>query len=138
MVFVAPAGAEKKGGPAKGPRPVGAVNSSNGGVYEKGRYGIIFKYINYEQDQLYDGNDEVVFVRPKKGQKPGKKCNQRSLQQLQLTLRAGITDSTDMRLIVPFLDKEMERQSFNKEFFNDSSGIGDIKLIGRYRILMVS
>lgn len=134
LVFALPAGAAQQSKPAKGPRPVGAVNSSNGGVYEKGKYGIILKYINFKQDQLYDGNDEVDYTRPRRGQKPGKKCLERSMEKFQATFRAGISDHFDARLIVPFLNKEMTRQSFNKEFTDSHSGIGDIKLIGRYRI----
>jgi len=124
------------GGPkaSKSPRPVGVINSSNGGVYEKGQYGIIFKYITFEQDQLYSGNDKVDFTRPIHGQQPGKKCNEKSMRQFQTTLRAGLTDRIDARLIVPFFDKEMQRKSWNNDFSDDNSGIGDIKLIGRYRI----
>ena len=43
IVFALPAGAAQQNKPTKGPKPVGAVNSSNGGAYEKGQYGIIFK-----------------------------------------------------------------------------------------------
>ncbi len=121
--------------PNKGPKPVGLVNSSNGGVYEKGQYGIIFKYHQIKQDQLYDGGDEIDFVPPKKGQKPGKKCRERTMQQYQLTLRAGLLENLDARLIIPYFDKEMKRQSFNKDFTDDNSGLGDIKLVGRYRLL---
>ncbi len=134
VLLAVPAGAGEKTKTAKGPRPVGVVNSSNGGVYQKGQYGIIFKSIFYDQDQLYDGNDKVDFTRPVKGQKPGKQCDEKSLRQLQMTLRAGITDRIDAKLIVPFLDKGMHRQSWNKNFSDDHSGIGDIRLISRYRI----
>ncbi len=58
---------------AKGPKPVGAVNSSNGSVYNKGEYGIIFKYSTFKQNQLYDGNDDVDYTRPVKGGKHGKR-----------------------------------------------------------------
>lgn len=134
IVFAFPAGAAQKDKPAKGPQPVGAVNSGNGGVYEKGNYGIILKYINFTQDQLYDGNDELDFIRPQKGQKPGKKCYERTTEKFQLTLRAGISENLDARLIIPYLDKELKRQSFNNDFTDSNSGIGDIKLISRYRI----
>ena len=134
IVFAFPAGAVQKDKPAKGPQPVGAVNSGNGGVYEKGNYGIVLKYINFTQDQLYDGNDELDFIRPQQGQKPGKKCYERTTEKYQITLRAGISENLDVRLIIPYLDKEMKRQSFNNDFTDSDSGIGDIKLISRYRI----
>ena len=118
-----------------GPRPVGAVNSSNGGVYEKGQYGIILKYITYEQDELYSGSDSVTYTRPVKGQKPGKTIKEKSFDQFQATLRAGITDTIDARIIIPYLAKELNRQSFNADFSDDASGIGDIKFLARYRFL---
>jgi ABC-type enterobactin transport system permease subunit len=36
---------------AKVPTPVGPINSSNGGVYEKGQFGIIGKYTYSKADQ---------------------------------------------------------------------------------------
>lgn len=129
-----PANAEQKGKGAKRPKPVGAVNSSNGSVFSKGKYGVIFKYIYRQQDQLYDGSDEVDFIRPQKGQK-GKKAYEKTVQKYQLTLRTGISDNFDARLIIPFLDKEMKRMSFKDDFTDSNSGIGDIKLISRYRIM---
>lgn len=136
FIFLAfPANAEQKGKKVKGPKPVGAVNSSNGSVFPKGKYGVIFKYIHFKQDKLYDGSDEVDFTRPRKGQKPGKKCYERSMEKYQLTLRTGIFENFDARLIIPYFDKEMKRKSFKEDFTDSNSGIGDIKLISRYRIL---
>ena len=138
MIFVSvllgsPAQAAQDQNATKTPRPVGAVNSSNGSVYQKGEYGIILKYFRYKQDQLYDGSDEVDFVRPKKGAKPAKKCSERKVDMYQVTLRAGIFENIDARLVIPFLSKEMTRQSFNSDFTDSNSGIGDISLISRYR-----
>lgn len=101
----------------------------------KGEYGIIFKYFRFTRDQLYDGSDKMDFTRPKKGQKPSKKCSERTTEKYQVTLRAGIFENIDARLIIPFLNKEMKRQSFNRVFNDSNSGIGDISLVGRYRIL---
>lgn len=134
ILLTFPVNAEQKGKKLKGPKPVGAVNSSNGNVFQKGKYGVIFKYFYFKQDQLYDGSDEVDFVRPEKGQK-GKKCYEKSKIKYQLTLRTGIFDNFDARLIIPFLDKEMKRMSFKDDFTDSNSGIGDIKLISRYRIM---
>lgn len=64
IMFTAPASAAQECKTWKGLMIVGAVNSSNGGVYEKGQYGIISKDINCKQDQLYDGNGKVDFIRP--------------------------------------------------------------------------
>ena len=72
---------------------------------------------------------------PRKGEKPGKKCYERSTAKYQVTLRAGILENFDARLVIPYFDKEMKRQSVSKDFTDDNSGIGDVNLLGRYRIL---
>ncbi len=133
MAFTLPEAVAQQAVPAKSLKAVGQVNSSNGAVYEKGQYGIIFKYITFKQDQLYEGDDKVDFARPQKGQK-GKKCSERTAEQYQLTVRAGIFDTIDARLVIPLFTKELKRQSFSQDFTDENSGIGDIKLISRYRI----
>ncbi len=130
MMFILPAGAAEKKKTEKGPRPVGVVNSSNGGVYKTGQYGIILKYINFRQDQLYNGTDKLDYAPPKKG----KKCYEKTMEQFQLILRTGIYDNFEARLIIPFFDKEMKRESTTRHFYDESFGIGDIKLMGRYQI----
>ncbi len=135
LILASTAIAAPQGKKAKGPKPVGAVNSSNGGVYNPGEYGVIFKFITFEQDHIYRGNDSVSFVRPAKGEKPGKRPYEKSLSKYQITLRTGIWKDFDARLIVPYLSKELKRQSFNRDFSDDNTGLGDITLIGRYRIM---
>ncbi len=126
--------AESHPGTSKGPRPVGAVNSSNGSVYNVGNYGVIFKYITFEQDNLYDGNSEVSFVSPKPGKKPGKKVYEKDFRKYNLILRTGIWENLDARLIIPYFDKGLKRQSFKASFSDSNSGLGDLTLISRYRV----
>lgn len=133
LVFALPAGRAQQNKRANSLKPVGPINSSNGAVYEKGQYGIIFKYINFKQDQLYDGDDKVNFTPPQEGQR-GKKCYEKTMNHYELILRTGIFDNIGARLVIPFFNKEIKRQSFNQDFTDENSGIGDIKLIGRYRI----
>ncbi len=120
---------------SKSPKPVGMVNSSNGGVYGKGEYGVILKYITNDQDQLYSGTDSVDFIPPEKGASPGKKVYEKSHTTVHTTLRAGITENMDARLVIPFHDKELKRQSFSQDFSDDSSGLGDMKLFARYSLV---
>jgi len=130
------AGSSEKGLKSKkGPKPVGMINSSNGGVYKKGDLGAIFKYIYFNQDQMYDGNHRTDFERPKKGEKPGKKCSEKRLNKYQMTLRAGLFEDFDARFVVPYFDKHLERKSFKDDFTDNHSSIGDVKIIGRYGIL---
>lgn len=119
---------------AKVPTPVGPINSSNGGVYEKGQFGIIGKYTYSKADQQYHGTSETDYERPRPGQK-GMKCKEQIMNNYQLTLRAGVWEDFDARLVVPFLDKELKRESAKENFTDDNSGLGDIKLIGRYRVM---
>jgi hypothetical protein len=133
IMFAVPDAAAQQAVPQKNLKAVGPVNSSNGAVYGKGEYGIILKYISFTQDHLYEGDDEVNYARPEKGQK-GKKCSEQTTEEYQFTVRTGIFDSIDARLVIPFFDKEMKRQSSSQDFTDKNSGIGDIKLISRYRI----
>ncbi len=134
LLSVSGAQAGQKGKKGKGPKPVGAVNSSNGGVYSPGSYGVIFKYITFEQDELYKGDDKVAFVRPVKGEKPGRKVYSRDFHKYQMTLRAGLWENFDARLVIPFFDKGLRRKSFNKSFSDNNTGLGDLTLFARYRI----
>lgn len=133
---VTPASAAPKEGcpKAQGPKPVGAVNSSNGSVYEKGQVGMIQKYVYINQDQLYEGGDEVDYKRPAKGQK-GKACSKRTAHMYQVTFRAGLFENIDARVVVPYMNKTMERESAAKSFNDNKSGIGDVKVFSRYRIM---
>ncbi len=118
----------------KEPRPVGAVNSGNGSVYGVGSYGVIFKYITFDQDELYDGDSKVSFVPPMKGKKPGKKVYEKDFRKYNLILRTGIWENLDARLIIPYFDKGLKRQSFKASFNDSNSGLGDLTLISRYRV----
>ena len=135
ILITLPATAAGKGKNSKGPRPVGAVNSSNGGVYPVGKYATILKYFSFTKDQLYMDDDEIDFVRPGKGKKTRKKVYEQSVQKYDLIFRTGVYKDFDVRMIVPWVDKEMKRKSFNADFTDDNSGIGDIKLLSRYRIM---
>lgn len=116
-------------------KPVGAVNSSNGSVYDVGTYGIIFKYITFDQDELYDGDNKISFIPPRrKGEKPGKKTYEKDFRKYNLILRTGIWENFDARLIIPYFDKRLKRQSFNASFSDSNSGIGDLTLLSRYRV----
>ena len=113
------------------PRPVGLVNSSNGGVYQQGQYCFIFKYIDQTLDQMYDGSDEIDFVIPR----TGSGVYEKSARTFQATLRAGLFKNIDARVIIPYLDKELKVRSTQSDMAKSNSDIGDIKLISRYRIM---
>ena len=117
------------------PKPLVPIRASNGSVYGIGKYGVILKYEVINEDQLYEGGEKVDFKAPKKGAKPGKKLYERSTHKFLLTLRTGIYKNIDARLVVPYLNKEMTRKSFNKDFVNSNEDIGDLKFIGRYAIM---
>lgn len=130
MASTVPAFAEVKGEMKKVPKPKGPIDFVPGAGYPKGQYGIIFKYITFEKDDLYDGSSKEDFVSK---QKP--KPYEQTMHKYIATFRVGLFESVDARLIVPFLDKEMKRKSLTQDVTDDNSGIGDIKLIGRYQVL---
>ena len=119
----------------KDPRPVGMVNSSNGGIYKPGQLGFVMKHIYYNQDQLFQGSDEIDFVPPQPGETPSKKCYERSVNQTQMTLRAGVFKDFDVRLIIPLFNKDMDFQTATSGLSEDNLGLGDLKFIARYQLL---
>ncbi|ADD68946.1 hypothetical protein Dacet_2184 [Denitrovibrio acetiphilus DSM 12809] len=115
--------------------PVGAVNMSNGVVFAKGEFGIITKNHYTVKDEIYSGTDEADF-NPAMGSSQVKKL---TVNMTQVALRYGIGNGFDIRLIVPYISKELEAGAgtpggiMKKKF--DTSGLGDLKLLSRYQIM---
>jgi hypothetical protein len=110
-------------------KPVGMVNSSNGGVYDKGEYGFVLKYIGADYDQSYEGGNSVSTSTPG--------MTEKSFDQYQATLRAGLFENVDARVLIPlFNNKDIERENgAGVVSSDDSSGLGDIKLLVRYSLM---
>jgi hypothetical protein len=109
-------------------KPVTMVNSNNGGVYDKGEYGFVLKYISADYDQSYEGGDSVATSTPG--------MTEKSFDQYQATLRAGISENVDVRALVSLFNKSIERENAaGVVSSDDSSGLGDITLLARYRLM---
>jgi hypothetical protein len=109
-------------------KPVSMLNSNNGGVYDVGQYGVILKYVGADMDDSYAGGDSVATSTPG--------VMEKSFDQYQLTLRTGIYKNIDARVILPFLNKDTQRQTGSGLVYSgDSVGLGDIKLMMRYSLL---
>lgn len=110
---------------------IGPCNMSGGTIFKPGQMAVAMKYLYFEKDQLYDGNDEVS------GTYNGK--YNREQKVMMLTVRRGISKKFDMRVSIPYYDKTLKRNAFvgkAKETTVKStvSGIGDINVIGRYSL----
>lgn len=116
-------------------RPVGVVNAGNGSVFPVGKYGIILKHYYTSYDQLYDGNDKVDFTAPQAGSGPQKKVSEKISQQYQMVLRTGVYKDFDIRMIIPYFDKTVDFVTPQRSYSTSNSGIGDIKILSRYRIM---
>ncbi len=111
----------------KGPKPRGALHTSGGGVFDKGQYQATFRHIYMKQDQIYEGSSKKGYS------KPGP--YERETHNMNLAFRAGVFNNFDLRLAIPMSEKEMKRKTKKEDISQDSFNIGDIRLIGRYRLM---
>lgn len=120
-----------------GPKPVGPIYGSTGTVYAPGKLGVIFKYDSFDQDSIYDDNDE-------KNYSPSeiKGAYDKKVTHYQTTFRYGILPRFDIRLAVHYFQKDLKRHAakntpagINHVYMDDdNSGIGDSVLMGRYQV----
>ncbi|MGI6656314.1 MAG: transporter [Desulfobulbus sp.] len=111
-------------------RCVGPVNMSHGLVIPKGKYQLCLQYNYAHKDDLYKGRDK------KTGNYVGKYDQVDHVANLIFKL--GLFENFETRLIVPFINRELKRKSGNppeNTNITDNSGLGDIKVIGRYSLL---
>jgi hypothetical protein len=107
---------------------VGMLNSSNGGVYAMGEYGFALKYVGADYDQSYEGGDSIATSTPG--------MTGKSFDQYQLTLRAGLFDNVDARVLIPLFNKDIERENgAGVTSADEGSGLGDVKLLLRYSLM---
>ena len=123
----------KKAAAKQGKKPVkciGLVNMSNGMVLPKGKIVANVKYRYIHKDSLYDGSEK------KNGSYGGK--YDRVNQSLQFTVKAGLFENFEARMMVPFWDKQVKRKPGNlaQPWDTDSvEGLGDAVLMGRYALM---
>ncbi|MCJ2164882.1 MULTISPECIES: transporter [unclassified Pseudodesulfovibrio] len=109
---------------------IAPVNMSNGMVLPKGKYAANVKYRYVHKDSLYNGSTK------KNGSYGGK--YDRVNQSVQLTLKAGLFENFEARVMVPFWDKQVKRKPGNlaKPWDTDTvSGLGDVVVMGRYALM---
>ncbi|WDP92762.1 MAG: transporter [Desulfobacter sp.] len=120
----------------KGPKPIGQINMTNGGVYARGKMGIILKTRYFKKDDIYSGSGSIADYT---GKPAGTGPREQERLVTQLTLRYGLFDNMDVRLMLPYWQKDMVRGMMksgtltNVDSSND--GFGDMVLMGRYKIL---
>jgi len=117
-------------------KPAGQVNMTNGGVYAKGRLGIIFKTRYFKKDEIYSGSSEIPNYT---GKPSGTGAREQERLLTQMTVRYGLGNGWGVRLMVPWWQKEMTRGAMSGGVLtqNESSnnGLGDMVVMGRYRVL---
>ncbi len=116
-------------------QPMGVVVGSNGGVFPIGKYAAILRYYHLDYDQMYQGTNKIDLPSLGTGSGASKQVYERSLEMVNLVLRAGILENVDVRALIPFRDKEMKMRTAMSDITQDNSGFGDIKLISRYRLM---
>ncbi|MCP4722327.1 MAG: transporter [Desulfobacteraceae bacterium] len=117
-------------------KPVGQVNMTNGGVYAKGNMGIVLKTKYFKKNNIYSGNDEISDYT---GKPSGTGAREQERLLTQMTARYGLGRGWDVRLMLPYWQKEMTRVTMPGGILtqNESSndGLGDMVLMTRYRVL---
>jgi len=119
-------------------KPVGPLYGSTGTVYSPGKLGIIFKYESFEQEDYYADNDKKNYD---KSEING--ATRKQVTKIQNTIRYGVMPRFDVRLVLNYMSKELDRHSARKTpnglmhayKEDDNSGLGDSILMGRYQIL---
>ncbi len=130
--------AQAKGDKCKydGPRPVGQVNMLNGGVYAPGQWGIILKTKYFKKDRIYAGNDQISKYTGKP-QGVGVQKQERFLTKA--CFRYGVAPGMDLRLVVPYWQKDMVRgkkvAGVVNSYSSSNNGLGDLVFMGRYRLM---
>jgi len=101
------------------------INSKGGGMLlPEGKLKMVYKYIHFDRNSMFDGSSEVP-----------------NLQQLDATanvnilaLNYGVTDSLNIALAVPYKHIEATAKLGMNDVAINNSGIGDILLMGRYKL----
>lgn len=115
----------------KVPKPVGPVNMSTGLVFPPGKAAVGLKAVFMDKDNLYDGAEK------KDGTYNGK--FDRTQRTYQLSVRYGVVEDFDMRLMIPYRNSAVQRRSGagtarERTYDDDTMGLGDMVLMGRYAL----
>lgn len=107
--------------------PLGTMSGGNGIVFPEGKTRLVLRHMSMDKDKAYNGDEKVTDMKNRK----------MSVDVTKLLLRTGLGNGFDIRVILPYMKKEM---SFNhpktkKGFEYSSSGIGDVVAIGKYQLL---
>ncbi len=113
------------------PKPIGPLNMSTGTVFKPGKAVASFKAILMDKEDLYDGGDK------KSGKYNGK--FERTQGTYQASVRYGVADGFDMRVMVPYRDSFVRRRSGaggrrEKSYTETNMGLGDVVAMGRYAL----
>ncbi|MEF2232135.1 MAG: transporter [Pseudodesulfovibrio sp.] len=111
-------------------RCIGPINMSNGLVLPKGKYSASVKYRYVHKDGLYNGSTKM------NGDYNGK--YDRVNQSLQFTVKAGLFEDFEARMMVPFWDKRVKRKAGvtpTSYAADEVTGLGDVVVMGRYALM---
>ena len=105
------------------------INSYGGAtVLPQGTFAIAYKHIQFERDTIYDGSHKV---ENKTKLDANAKIN-------ILALNYGLTDSTNLKIIVPHKHIEATAQLGPQKMDIDNNGIGDMVVLLKYGLTTMS
>jgi hypothetical protein len=101
------------------------INSKGGGMLlPEGKMKIVYKYINFDRNSMFDGSNEV----------PNKEQLDATANINLLVLNYGVTNDFNIALAVPHKSIEATAKLGENNVAIENSGIGDILLMGRYKL----
>jgi hypothetical protein len=101
------------------------INSKGGGMLlPEGKLKMVYKYIHFDRNSMFDGSSEV----------PNKEQLDATANANVLVLNYGVTDNFNIALITPYKDLEATAKLGPNNVAIDNSGVGDILLMGRYKL----
>lgn len=113
--------------PADNRVPLAGVAGGEGMVFPEGKLRFVVKNISKTKDEAYNGDTKVE----------DKSKREMKVNMTKLLIRYGLGNNFGIRTIIPYVKKEngVSHPISGQRFTNDNSGIGDIKLLGRYQLL---
>lgn len=107
--------------------PKGPVNSVDGVLYPKGQFGVIFKGVSLNKNEVYDGNSSISAAP--------NAPNEKEIYVYNLLARYGLFENIEIKMKVPYKDNSIEREAPATKPEFDNAGLGDSTIWARYQIL---
>jgi hypothetical protein len=102
----------------------GIASKGGGMLLPEGKLKMVYKYMHFDRNSMFDGSNEVS----------NKERLDATANVNMLVLNYGVTDNFNIALITPYKDLKASAKLGPNDVAIDNSGVGDILLMGRYKL----